>query len=368
MTMSFRSQFQWLAPQARARRRACGLAVEALEDRLTPSGVFSIGDITILEGNTGTLNALVPVTLTGAHGNNVTVEYRTTAGTATAGSDYSAVSGKLTFNKNQTSKSIVVPILGDRLIEANEKFSVQLSNSKGASIADGLGVVTIVDNEPRVGISNPTLLEGDSGEATMTFSVTLQIAYDLPVTVNYETGDGTATPGDDYTVASGTVTIAPGQTSQSIPIAVKGDRVVETDETIPVNLTTPDSYTTIINKVGVGTILDNEPHISIADAVQDYYAGYITFYVSLAVPYDQAVTVDFNTLDGTAFANVDYVPTWGTLTFNPGDTLQMITVQLLNTDPADRYLGVQLGNPSANAAIVNQWATGYWYYDTGSSW
>jgi hypothetical protein len=373
MTMLCRSLLECLAsragsrkaPRVERRSKTCGLAVETLEDRLTPAGSFSIGDVTIVEGNTGSLNALVPVTLTGAHGNNVTVEYKTADGSATAGSDYSAVSGRLTFNKNQTTKSIVVPILGDRLVESSETFSVQLANAKGASIADGVGVVTIADNEPRVGISNPTMWEGDTGTATMTFTVTLQRPYDLPVTINYATGGGTATPGDDYAPASGTVTIQPGQTAQTIPLAVNGDRLVEADESIQVNLTTPDSYTTTTNNTGVGTILDNEPHISIADAVQDYYAETITFYVSLRIQYDQVVTVDFNTLDGTAVADIDYLATFGTLTFNPGDTMQTITVQLINTAPSDLYLLVQLSNPSANSVLVNEWATGYWYYDYG---
>jgi hypothetical protein len=353
------------APRAKIQPRNCRPAVETLEDRLTPAGTFSIGDITIVEGNTGTLNAMVPVMLTGAHGNNVTVEYKTADGTATAGSDYSAVSGRLTFNKNQTSKSIAIPILGDRLIESNETFTVRLANAKGASIADGVGVVTIADNEPRVGISNPTILEGDTGTATMNYVVALQRPYDLPVTINYATGGGTATPGDDYTAASDTLTFQPGQTQLTIPIAVNGDRLVEADETVVVNLTTSDSYTTITNSAGVGTIVDNEPRISITDAVQDYYAESITFYVTLAVPYDQVVTVDFNTLDGSAVADIDYFATSGTLTFNPGETMQTITVQLINTAPADLYLLVQLSNPSANASIVNEWANGYWYYDYG---
>src|SRR5262249_32391146 len=198
--------------------------------------------------------------------------------------------------------------------EANENFSVQLSNPRGATIANGAGVVTIVDNEPRVGINDPSVWEGDSGAATMSFAVTLQAAYDLPVTVNYATGGGTATPGDDYAASSGTVTFQPGQTLQNIQIAVNGDRVLETDETIQVNLTTPDSNVTINDNVGVGTILDNEPHISISGGEQGY------FYVSLAVPYDEVVTVDFNTLGGTAVADVDYVATSGTVTINPGET------------------------------------------------
>jgi hypothetical protein len=329
---------------------------------LTPAATFYVGDVTVVEGNTGTLNALVPVTLSGSHANNTTVDYTTAAGTAGAGSDYSAVSGRLTFNKNQTSKTIAVPILGDRLSEPNETFSVQLSNARGATITDGQGVVTIADNEPHVRISSPSVREGDSGTATMTFYVTLQAAYDLPVTVNYTTGGGTATPGDDYTPTSGTVVIQPGQTYQTISVAVNGDRLLESDETIQVTLTTPNSYATINNGgVGIGTILDNEPHISISGAGT-------SFAVTLAVPYDEVVTVDYYTLDGTAIDGEDYLGTYGTLTFNPGETTQVISVYAISPDPVGKYFFIKLSNPSDNAALVSDFAVGYLDYNYDPWW
>src|SRR4029079_13733705 len=99
----------------------------------------------------------------------------------------------------------------------------------------------------------------------------------------------------------------------------------------------------------------------------EYYATSITFTVYLAAPYDQAVTVDFTTVDGVALAGVDYIATSGTLTFNPGETMQTITVDLLTVDPSfNKYCFAQLSNPSTNALLVNDWAVGYWYYDYGS--
>src|SRR5439155_21141461 len=112
---------------------------------------------------------------------------------ATGGSDYTAVSGKLTFAKNEISKTILVPVRGDRVVESDEYFSVQLSNpTKGASIGNGTGVVTIMDNEPRIWINDASALEGHSGTTAFTFTVSLSAAYDQAVTVNYATADGTA--------------------------------------------------------------------------------------------------------------------------------------------------------------------------------
>jgi hypothetical protein len=325
----------------------------------------NISDVTVKEGDSDTTDFTFTVTLTAASGQPVTVDYATADGTATAGSDYVSASGSLTIPAGQTNGTVTVQVKGDRLSESDETFFVNLSNPINALVADGQGVGTIADNEPRVNISNPVLLEGDAGTATMSFDVGLQVAYDLPVTVSYATADGTATAGEDYVATSGTVTFLPGQTLQSIAVAVNGDRLPEQDETLLVNLTTADSYTTLTTDHGVGLIADNEPHITIYDAWQDYYGTSITFTVYLAVPYDQAVTVDFYTLDGTAVAGVDFVPTSGTLTFNPGETSATFTVELLTFDPgAYRYFNVQLSNPSSNALLVNDWAYGTWYDDS----
>ena len=74
-------------------------------------------------------------------------------------------------------------------------------------------------------------------------------------------------------------------------------------------------------------------------------------------------------MDGAAYAGLDYVATSGTLTFNPGDTVATITVELLATDPdPSKYFSIQLSNASANAVLANNWANGYWYYDYGWGW
>ena len=356
-------------PWTHPRPRSCRLGIETLEDRCVPAAWLSIGDASVVEGDSGTQYAVVQVTITQPHGNNVNVNYSTFNGSATAGNDYNASSGKLTFTKNETSKSILVPIRGDLVAEPSESFSVRLSNAKGAQISRGEGFIYIADNEPRVSIGDASIIEGDADTATMTFNVYLQYASSLPVHINYATADGTATADSDYTAVSSSLTIAPGETQGTIEVAVNGDLAPEWDETILVNLTTPDAYVVITDNVGVGMIYDNEARISIYDAYQDYYANTITFYVYLSVAQNDVVTVDFTTWDGYAIADVDYLATSGTLTFNPGETLQMITVELLAFDPDPyKYFSVQLSNASTNALLANNWANGYWYYDWGWGW
>lgn len=371
----FRSLLSCLNPRPKARRprryglprRSCLEPVEILEVRCLPSAMFTIGDVTIVEGNSGTVNALVPVRLTEPHGNTVKVDFATEDGTANAGSDYDAVSGTLTFAKNEMSKTILVPIRGDRLLEPDEHFRVHLSKPRGAKIADETGIATILNDEPRVTISDARALEGNSGTTSMEFTVRLSAAYDVPVTVDYATADGSAVAGIDYTAASGTLTFAPNETIQTITVEVIGDRVPEPDKAFFVNVSTPNSFAAIDKGVGIGTVVDDEPRISIGDAYQDYDGTSISFTVSLAVASDEEVTVHFSTADASAVGGVDYVAQSGTLTFQPGETTQTITVALITTASPDNFLyfSVQLSNPSANALLSSESAVGYWY-DTWS--
>src|SRR5262245_61239028 len=110
-----------------SRRRGHPCDFETLEDRRVPA-TLTVTDTTLIEGNAGTTNALVTVKLSSAANPNVSVNYRTANGSAAAGSDYQSVSGTLTFNKGQTSKTILVPIIGDSNPESNETFFFNLSN------------------------------------------------------------------------------------------------------------------------------------------------------------------------------------------------------------------------------------------------
>src|SRR5207244_4338812 len=166
-----------------------------------PLPSITIGDVAVAEGNTGT-RAAFTVTLSAASSQPVTVVYATADGTATAGGDYQAASGTLTIPAGQTSGTISVPVIGDRLAEPNETFVVSLSSPTNATIADGQGIGTIVDDEPRISINDVWKKEGKKGQTTsFTFTVTLSAAYDQAVTMSYRTVDGTAKTSDSDYVA-----------------------------------------------------------------------------------------------------------------------------------------------------------------------
>jgi len=224
-----------------------------------PPPSLKIGDATVMEGNTGTALAVFTVTLSAPSAQPVTVQYATATGTATAGSDYQARSGTLTIPAGQTTGTITVPIIGDRLPEPNEAFAVNLSSPTNATIADGQGVGTILDDEPRISISDVTKYEGKKGQTTLfTFTVTLSAAYDQPVTMSFSTVNGTAKSSEDYIAKSGTLTFAPGETTKTITIEVKGDSKKEANETFYLDLFGNSGNSLFIKSRGIGTILNDD--------------------------------------------------------------------------------------------------------------
>jgi hypothetical protein len=321
-----------------------------------------VSDATLIEGDAGTTSALVTVNLSGASNPNVTVNYRTANGTALAGSDYQATSGSLTFQKGQTTKSILIPVIGDKLPESNETFFVNLLNAKHATIADGQGVVTITDDDPTVSISNVSQVEGNLGPTVFNFSVTLSVASPKTVTVNYATADGSALAGSDYVAGSGTVTFAPGQMNRTVSVTVNGDRVGELDEYFFLNLSSPTNAVLADNQ-GFATIVDDEPRLNVDNALATEGNDGTTamvFHVTLSPAANVPVTVDYYTADDTAAADSDYQAAAGTLTFAPGQTDQTITV-LVNGDvdqELEEYLLVNLTNASGAYAYASQgWGT-----------
>lgn len=115
---------------------------------------LSINDVTVTEGNAGTTVTTFVVSRSGDSSEQVTVAYSTADDSAIAGVDYLAASGELTFAAGETSTRITVVVNGDRLGELNETFNVHLS---GATIADALGVGTVLDDDavaiPLLGIA-----------------------------------------------------------------------------------------------------------------------------------------------------------------------------------------------------------------------
>jgi hypothetical protein len=317
----------------------------------------SVSDATVTEGNTATVNATFTLTLTYASPVDVTVHYETADISAAAGSDYTAASQDVVIPAGQTSGTFTVAVQGDRIAEPTETFAVNLTAASNATIDRSQGTGTILDDEPRVSINDVSATEGNTGTRPGTFSVSLSAAYDVPVTISYATAPGTATAGSDYQTTSSTLTIPAGKTSGTISVLVNGDRLPEPNETYFVNLSNL-SYGAITDDQGVGTIVDDEPRISINDVSKAEgrkgKTTQFTFTITLSVAYDQAVTVSYRTVNGTATtSNSDYAAKTGTLTFKPGETTKTITIDVKGdrTREANETFYVDLFGNSSNSQL-----------------
>ena len=217
----------------------------------TGTAVINSGDASVTEGHSGTSPVNFTVTLSAAVSGPVTLAYSTSNGTATAGGDYESASGTVTFAAGETSKTIPVLVNGDRAGEANETFSVNLSLVEGnAVLADSQMTATIVDDEPRVRINGVSKNEGNNGTTSFVFTVTLSVASGASVSVNFATADSSARAPDDYEARSGALDFAPGTTSRTITVNVKGDRTRESEEVFYVNLS---GATGAVIQTGQGT-------------------------------------------------------------------------------------------------------------------
>jgi len=314
-----------------------------------------ISDLTITEGNSGTHSANFTVTLSAAGTETVTVAYTTADHSATSSSDYTAANGTLTFAPGETSKTITVLVNGDRIGEAIETFTVNLSNQTNAVITDGQAWGYIYDDEPRISITPASRSEGNADQSPLAFTVTLSSASDAPVTVAWETTNNTAAAGSDYQGGSGTLIIPAGETTGTITVLINGDRLPEPNKIFFVILSGATNAVIADGQV-LGTILDDEPRISISDVTKKEGNGKKTtlfvFTVTLSVAYDQPVTMSFQTVNGTATtSDNDYVAKTGTLTFNPGETTKTITIQVKcdSKRESNQYFYLDLSGSSSNS-------------------
>ena len=346
---------------------------------VTAPRTLSISDVTLAEGNTGQTLFSFNVTLSSTSTQNVTVDYALNAGTTSAGelgtpSISNGMGNTLLIGAGFTTVKVTVPVNADTVFEADETFTITLSNPQGAVITDGSGLGTITNDDIlSVGIGGATVTETDTGNVNADFTVTLSAVAGRDVTVTYNTGNelGTANPATantDYVVAvNQTLTILAGQTTGTISIPVIGDNIDEESETFTVRLTNPTPGATFSTDVNIGTILnDDTPTVSIGGvSVAEGNAGTTTatFPLTLSNAARQAVTVNYSTTDGTATATNDYVGATGqTATIAAGQTTGTINITVNGdtvfegaetfTVTLSNPTGATLGTPVAGTGTI----------------
>ena len=302
---------------------------------VTGPPALSVSDARVIEGDSASRQATFTVLLLPASTVNVTVHYQTSNQSATAGTDYSARSGQLTFLPGETEKRIDVPVFGDTTFEGDERFVFELSSPFHATIvgAGRYGYGTIVDDDSGLTIADVNVFEGPSGTTDAVFTVRLLRARETQVTVDFATVDGTAVAGTDYTAVSGSLTFEPGETTATLSVPIIGDDLVEPTKTFSVQLSNAVGVP-IVRDLATGTITndDNGPSISASDvAVAEGDSGSVeaTFAVSLSRPSAQTITVNYSASSWTARVGDDFVNANGVLTFEPGVIAATVSVSVL---------------------------------------
>jgi len=128
---------------------------------------ISIGDVGVAEGDAGTTSAVFTATLSAPSGQTVSASFTTADGTATAGQDYVSASGTVSFAPGSTAQPVSVNVLGDLVVEGDETFFVNLSNPVNATIGDGQGLGTIVDDDSGGSLSSNELNHGAAQRADL---------------------------------------------------------------------------------------------------------------------------------------------------------------------------------------------------------
>uniref|UniRef100_UPI003FA2AD5C Calx-beta domain-containing protein n=1 Tax=Sphaerotilus montanus TaxID=522889 RepID=UPI003FA2AD5C len=333
-------------------------------------------------------NATYTVTLNHAATVPVSVTVKTVEGVALAGSDYTAVNQVLTFAPGETSKTVLVPITNDDVLEGKEAFTVQLAAPAGTVIDtahasvlteiadDGLLDDGVNKDAPKLAVTDLNLPE-TSGFAV--FNVTLDKASGLATTVALALADGTAKGGGvDYGSAGAgnlqvstdggttwtdatTVTFAAGKTSVLVRTPLVADALDDSGETFTLKATTtaPADGTSNASATGTATVYDL-PTLRIDDQTVNEATGTATFTVTLSSASSTAVTVRYASVNDTATSGSDYGAVSGTLTFAPGELTRTISVPITDDlvyEGAETFK-IQLTSPSVNALIADDTGIG----------
>ncbi len=275
---------------------------------------------------------LLPVSLDGPSSSTVTVYYELDGGTALgAGMDFSQGSGTLVFAPGQVLKTIPVVISDDPVDEPDETVIIKLTYATNAQISTATHTLTINDNDAPVPVTlgfagSSSSIAEDGGMADI--AVALSTAQAIAVTVNYAVTGGTATNGADYSISSGTLTFAPGETVKLVPNSILDDLPVEPSETVLISLTSPSGATLNANSTHTLTVTDNDA-VSLSIVATDAAAAEPSdpglFTITRSGSTASAVTVNL-TRYGSATNGTDYQSIPTTATIGIGQTQTTIAV------------------------------------------
>jgi hypothetical protein len=258
-----------------------GEGVGTITDNDAPPTVSSMATLTVPEGNSGDAPiASVDVTLSAPSAKQVSVDFTTNDGSASAGSDFTANAGTLDFAPGETTASLNVSVHGDNDNEGDEAFDVDLTNPVNATLGAHPTVVTIQDNDPIppgtavLNVSGATVREGNAGTKLLTFTVTRSGETSTAVNVDYQTGNvtgsGAATTPSDYAGVSGNLAFAANVTTATVQVQVVGDlRLERRFERFFLSLINPSAGAAVEHGQAISRIRDDDSRTRLSTRIQN---------------------------------------------------------------------------------------------------
>jgi len=314
--------------------------------------------------------AFFNITLTQASATAITVNYQTMAMTALAGNDFIADASSVTFAPGETTKTVMLELLDDGVVEGREKFGLQLTSATGgAVVGDPLGTATIAPSDgatavtPTLDVSDVTVTEGPVAVAAFVLTLSqpsggvTSVRYSLqPATADFLAG---TLRNVDYLGVSGIVTFDAGETVRTVNVPITNDTAIEPAEIFFLQLSEPNGLTLSRSYVPA-TIIDNDsvgaaPLVSVSDLHVNESDGEAQFVITLDRASTSTVTIDFQTSDASALAGSDYVGLKSSVVFLPGETAKTIAVTL-NDDASseiDERFALRLTGASGGAVLFD---------------
>jgi hypothetical protein len=360
-----------------------------------PLPSVSVPSANLSEGNAGTNNRTVPVTLSAASGRAVSFAYETrTTGTATAGAgcagttDFVTTSGTVVFPVGSTTPStpLTLPVCGDTRDEPNETVRIRLSSFTNATGPSTDRTATIVDDDAStstVAVGNTVASEA-STVPSLSFPISLSGPAGQAITVNFATASGTATGGTsctsrvDFINRSGSVTIPAGSTTATVSVSVCDDVLDELSESMVLNLTSAPDAAGISDNQGRGSIRDDDatPVLNLASAasVREGNTGTTQLRVVYTLTTNgslqasgRPITYRFSTASlsalGGSCPGADFASQNLTRTINPGSRAGIIPISVCGDTTreatetmrwtASNLVGAIAGNLTGTGTILN---------------
>jgi hypothetical protein len=355
-----------------------------------PAVSVAVSPASVLED--GATNLVYTFTRTGSTTNAMTVNFNV-GGSASFSSDYTqtgaatftATNGTVTFGAGSSTAVVTVDPSTDTTVEPDETVSLTVTSGTGyvvGSPSSASGTITNDDTDVSVAVSPASVVE--DGATNLVYTFTRVGVTSSSLTVNFNVG-GTATFGvspDDYTqtgaatftTSSGSVTFAPGSSTATVTVNPETDSTVEPDETVALTLAAGTGYNVASPSSATGTIINDDTDVSVAvspASVAEDGATNLTYTFTRAGVTSGSLTVNFSVAGSAGFGSdytqsgaASFTPTTGTVTFSPGSSTAVVTIDPSadSTVEPDETVdltvtagaGYNVGSPSsASGTIVN---------------